>query len=301
MSDMIKHLDDLAQQVGADAGDRLSMSVTNARLASEVRRGLRRRRIIAASVTAATVVVVGAAAIVVPQLMKPTPIAPAGEVRTPIETTDGLITYSDGSMQVLTSSGHTVNVPPAGEDAPVFRQQSHVDACALDPSLLTAGWVPQFPGAFDLVSFARPLSMDSEGAHVLAQGQTVHLDSEFDYVAFAFSVDVDPAIADKVVMTLDSYVLAVDGRVGYIGSQLESEPTITYSGDKAAGTYTATLTTRAMATYSECPGVGSYEDLPIASGVSHYMQANVFVNDGHGHVNPIATHNSWVTIVKASS
>jgi hypothetical protein len=100
-------------------------------------------------------------------------------------------------------------------------------------------------------------------------------------------------------MRITSYVLAPDGTVAFAGSQLESRPAIDYVGSKDSGTYTATLTTRGLQSYDECPGVstGSLG----AGGLVHYLTVDVFLNDGHGHVSPIGSHTSWITLVKEAA
>jgi len=295
MSDMITRLDDIASEVGVDAADRLTTPLLAARLAGDVRRGVRKRRAIAAGLMAVIVAMVGTAAVVLPPLLRSEPLAPANQPRVPVQTEDGLIAYDDGSMQVLDHRGKVVNVPPPVVGAPVFMQTATPDACAADMRDLVQGWVPQFTDAFSLVSFGRPLLVDATGYHGMAQGQRVSVPKSAPYAQFAFSVDVDPAIAPFVVMTLTSYAIGSDGRVAYFSSRLESQPAVDYTGDKAAGTYTATLTTRPIEPYYECKGQTA---LDLDGGVPHYLTATVFLNDGHGHLSPIATHNSWMTLVK---
>jgi len=216
-----------------------------------------------------------------------------------VQTNEGFITYNDGSMQVLNHRGVAVEVPAPVEGAPVFASRSIPDACAVDVTALSPGWTTQFTDAYQVMTFGRPLLLDETGYHVLAQGQRVELGEDYRRVEFAFSADVDPAIAPYVVMTVDSYLLAPDGRVAYVGSQMESRPAIEYTGLKEAGTYTATLTTRGLAAFDECKGVSTTVD-PDAPLV-RYLSVTAFLNDGHGHVNPIATHTSWITLVKESS
>jgi|GEM_PF-1992296 len=297
MSDMIDRLSELANEAGADVSARLASPVATAALVSEVGRGVRRRRAIAASLTAAVVVIGAAAAVIVPRLMEPAPIPPAGDVRVPVQTTEGLITYSDGSMQVLTQHGEVVDIPAPAEGAPVFTTVAASDGCAaFEP--MSPGWTVDFPDAFELLTFGRPLVLDATGFHVLTQGQTVPVGTRYDQAAFAFSLDVDPAIASQVVITATSYTLAPDGRVAYFQSQLESKPAVDYTGDRAAGTYSATLTTRLFGNGTQCPGVSASAEAAAASGLVKYLVVTAFLNDGHGSVSPIATHTSWVTIVK---
>jgi hypothetical protein len=298
MSDMIDRLDALAGEVGGDAAERLSSAVVAARLAGEVRGEVRKRRAITAGLSLVIVAMAATAAVVLPNLMRSEPLEPASTVRVPVEAQDGLITYDDGSMKVLNQHGQTVNIPAPAADGPVFRAASIADACAVDARTLTQGWTTQFVDAFQVMTFGRPLLHDATGYHVLAQGQRVTLGSEWHASEFAFSVDADPAIAPYLVMTMTHYVLAPDGRVAYVGSQLESRPAIDYSGDKAAGTYTATLTTRGLRTFDECAGVSTSIDPAAASSLVHYMTVSVFLNDGHGHVAPIGTHTSWITMAK---
>ena len=296
MSDMIDRLDALAGEVGADAGDRLSSAVVAARLAGEVRGEVRKRRAIATGLSLVIVAMVATAAVVLPGLLRSEALTPAGHVRAPIEAQDGLITYDDGSMQVLNQHGEAVAIPAPAAGAPTFATSSGVDACAVDVRKLTQGWTTQFVQAFQVMTFGRPLSVDAAGYHVLAQGQRVELGPNTWDTRFAFSVDADPAIAPYLAMKLTSYVLAPDGRVAYVASQLESRPAIDYAGDRAVGTYTATLTTRGLQNYHECSGVRV--DQFTADGLVHYMTVDVFLNDGHGHISPIGTHTSWITLVK---
>jgi hypothetical protein len=298
MSDMIDRLGEVANEAGAESADRLAAGIVTAQLADRARKGARRRRITAASVTGAVVAMGVAAALVLPHVWAEEPIAPATDGRVPIETDEGLITYDDGSMQVIDQHGRAIDIPAAAAGAPTFSSLGIPDACAVDPHSLSPGWTTQFTDAFRVLTFGRPLVVDSSGYHVLAQGQRVVLEDQFRETAFAFGVDVDPAIAPYVVMKVVSLVLAPDGRVAFVGSHLESRPSIEYSGDKAAGTYTATLTTRGLKAFDECKGVSTEINPATASGLVHYLLVTVFVNDGHGHVNPIATHTSWVTLVR---
>lgn len=300
MSGMIDRLDEIAGEAGADVAEHLSDADVAARLSQQVRQGVRRRRTITASLSFVVVAMGTVAAVVLPQLMRPAEIPPAGPAKTPIETTDGIITYNDGSMQVLTHQGVVVNVPAPTQDAPVFQPTDAYSACMMDTRTLVQGWTPQFTDAFSLVSFGRPLLVDGSGSHGLTQGQQVTISASKPYAQFAFSVDVDPAIAPHVVLTLTSYAVAPDGRVAYYSSRLESQPAVDYSGDKASGTYTATLTARPLEPYYECDGQSDTFDPTAASGNPHYLTATVFLNDGHGHVSPVATHNSWITLVKES-
>jgi hypothetical protein len=298
MSDMIDRLSAIANEAGADSAARLTADDITATLATQVRRDVRARRVVASAV-ALTMVVVGAAgAVVAPRLLDPPAVLPAGETRVPVQTNEGLITYSDGSMEVLTQSGLVVEVPAPEEGAPVFGQELSGDACAADPTQFKPGWTAAFPEAFELVTFARALSLDSTGCHVLPQGQRVIVGHDYKDTEFAFSVDVDPAIAPHVVMTASSYTLAPDGRVGYFHSQLESTPGVDYSGDRASGTYTATLTTRPLGYGTSCKGASAMANEAAATGALKYLVVTVFINDGHGQLSPIGTHTSWVTLAK---
>ena len=297
MSDMVDRLGEVAAEAGLDAGDRLAAEAVTVQLSSRVRRGARRRRLAAASLAFA-VVLSGAAAVIVPQLLAPVAVDPAATGRAPVQTKDGLVTYDDGSMQVLTHGGNLVNVPAAAVASPVFAPETADAACATDVTALIPGWKPQFADAFQLVTFARPLLLDDAGYHVLAQGQRVGYHANSAAPQIAFSVDVDPAIAPYVVMTMTTYAVAPGGKVAYFASQLESRPAVEYSGDKTAGTYTTTLTTRALQGGGECKGVAPGADWTSTSSVARYLVVTAFLNDGHGHVNPIATHTSWLTFTK---
>ena len=158
----------------------------------------------------------------------------------------------DPSLSAADFSAHVPNLdyqPPLMlEQFGANSDQDKFVVLQCDARTLTQGWTTQFVDAFQVMTFGRPLLHDATGYHVLAQGQRVTLGSEWHASEFAFSVDADPAIAPYLVMTMTHYVLAPDGRVAYVGSQLESRPAIDYSGDKAAGTYTATLTTRGLRT-----------------------------------------------------
>jgi len=301
MSDMIDRLEEVANDAGDLAHGRLATAVVQARMARDVRQGVRRRRLRTAGLTAAVLVVGAVAAVVLPRLYTAPPIQPAGEARVPIETSEGLITYSDGSMKVLNQHGQAIDVPAPAPDATSFGLPSRPEACAVNPADFRQGWTTQFVNAFQLVTFGRPLMLNSQGYHVLAQGQRVEIGSEWQTTAFAFSVDVDPAVAPYVVMTATTYVLGPDGRVAYVGSQMESQPAIEYTGDKTAGTYTATLTTRSLAPYDPCPGAADLANPATASGMVHYLVVNVYLNDGRGHVAPLGTHTSWITVVKENT
>jgi len=298
MSDMIDRLHEVAAEAGADSGERLAAGTVEALLGSQIRRGVRRRRLTAATVTTAVVVLAAATALVVPQLMRPAPVAPAGDPRVPVETTEGLITYSDGSMKVLTEAGDAIDVPAGSADAPVFSTGSDLSACAATPPAPSPGWTRHFPEAFELVKFGRPLVVDEAGYHVLAQGERLPVPSANDKVKFAFSVDVDPAIAPHVAMVARMYALGPDGTVGYYATQLDSEPAVDYTGTKEAGTYTATLTTRAFNGGMLCPGVPPGAKWPAGTEVLRYFVVSVLLYDGAGNINPLATHTSWVTLVK---
>ena len=301
MSDMIDRLDQVAKEAGELAQERLASTATNARLVLEVRQGVRRRRLITAALTAAVVVVGAAAAVGIPQFLRTPPVQPAGEARAPISTSEGLITYSDGSMQVLNQRGEAIDIPAPAEDAPVFGVQPVGEACAVNTHELRQGWTTQFVNAFELMTFGRPLLVNEVGYHALTQGQRVVLDPSWRYNSLAFSVDVDPYVAPHIVMTTSTYVLGQDGRIAYVGSRMEAQPAIEYSGDKKAGTYTATLTTRGLVAFDPCPGVDEEADPATASGRVHYLVVNVFLNDGHGHVAPLGTHTSWITLVKENA
>jgi hypothetical protein len=159
----------------------------------------------------------------------------------------------------------------------------------------------RFDDAFKVMTFGRPLQVDGAGYRLLPQGERVTLGSEADAFRVAFSMDADPAIAPHLVMVMTAYVLAPDGRVAWVGSQMESRPAIEYTGDKAAGTYTATVTSRALMAGEECRGVSSGVDQYDPAGLVHYLTVDVFINDGHGHINPVGTHTSWITLVKETS
>ena len=100
--------------------------------------------------------------------------------------------------------------------------------------------------------------------------------------------------APYVVMDIDSYAIAPSGEIAYVGSQLESQPTVEYAGDRESGTYTATLTSRNLYAGTACPGVSTAD----ATEAVRYLVVTVFLNDGKGHLSPLATHTSWITLVK---
>ena len=102
--------------------------------------GVRRRRVRAAVVGGAIALVVAAAGVLVPQLFSAAPLPPASTegTRTVVVTTDGLISYDDGSMSVLTSHGELIDVPPRGEAEPTLRTLTADDACAAEPADLPA-------------------------------------------------------------------------------------------------------------------------------------------------------------------
>lgn len=299
MSDMIDRLSEIANDAGADAGTRLTAENVTASLATRVRRDVRRRRAVTSALAAAVVVLGAAAAVVLPHVLDPVPVVPAGDTRVPVETNEGLITYNDGSMQVLTYAGSVVEVPAPAEGAPTFAQETKADACSADPGELKPGWTAQFQDAFQLVTFGRALSLDATGYHPLPQGQNLVIGDNYENATVAFSVDVDPAIAPYVVMTMSSYLLAPNGLVAYHTNNLESRPAVEYTGDPDVGTYTATLTTRGVSSGYECDGLtGTWDGI---TPLTRYLVVSVFLNDGKGHVNPIATHSSWSTIVKESA
>ena len=301
MRDMTDQLGDVAASAGVDAGDRLATDAVTVQLSSRVRKGARRRRLLTAGLTCGVVLLGVGAVMALPQLMSPLVTDPATTEPSPVQKTDSLTVLEDGSMRVLTQAGDVVEVPAAGADGPRFSAATAETACAVDVTTLSPGWKPEFGDAFDLVTFARPLLLDATGYHVAAQGQRVAYTADESKPQLAFSVDVDPAIAPDVVMTMTSYVLAPTGAVAYYESQFESRPAVEYVGDKAEGTYTATLTTRPLEGGGECKGVASAAPLDLTGGVVRYLVVTAFLNDGHGHVNPIATHTSWVTFAKESA
>jgi hypothetical protein len=100
---------------------------------------------------------------------------------------------------------------------------------------------------------------------------------------------------------MTSYGLAPDGVVAYSISQLESKPAVDFSGDAEAGTYTATLTSRALEGGQSCPAAEAPNGWGTASEIVSYLTVTAFLNDGHGHINPIATHSSWITLTKETA
>ena len=297
MSDMLDRLDEIASEAGADAGGRLASPDVAAKLQAQIAHGVRRRRIVTGALAAAAVVVLGTASVIVPKLIE-TPVPPAANpTREVVNSSESLLTYSDGSMQVVTSVGERVHVPAPGEGSPRYTGTAVKDACRADPADLAPGWTQEFPEAWQLMSFGRPLSIDKEGHHVLTQGQAVEKGSGYRSTLFAASVDVDPAIAPYVVMSVNVYVLAPDGRIAYVASHLESRPSIQYSGTKGTATYTATATTRGIDSYAECREVTRTLSGEAPENV-YYFHIKVFVNDGAGHINPIGAHNSWISVTK---
>ena len=301
MSDMIDSLSTIANEVGEQTASRMAAPEVTVALQAQIARGVRRRRTSAAALAGSVLAVIVAAIVVVPQLLQDPPLTPAEGHREVVATNDSLVTYDDGSMQVATAAGSIVDIPPPAPNAPTFGVQNVTDACTVaEPTALPPGWVAEFPAATELVTFGRPLLVDAEGYHVLRQGQQVHV-VDGDDTAFAFSVDVDPAIAPFVMFTMNSYIVMPDGTTAFYTSQLESQPAIDYTGDQASGTYTATVTTSPMAGASYCEKTPAGFEEAIALGVPRYMSVVLFINDGSGHLSPIAQHNSWVTIIKEDS
>lgn len=297
MSDMIDRLDQIAGEAGADAGARLATADITAKLQEQITRGVRRRRRVTRVLAAAAAVVVGTASVIIPQLIE-TPVSPAAPPRREVvNSTDSLLTYSDGSMQVVTALGKVVKIPPAAEGSALFTGTAVKDACAADTAHLAPGWTQEFPEASQLLTFGRPLAVDKAGYRVLMQGDRVEVGSGYRDTKFALSVDVEPAIAPYVVMSVNVYVLAPDGRIAYVASQLESRPAIEYSGTKGTATFSATATTRGIDAYAECHEVTRTLDDGDPDLV-YFFRANVFVNDGEGHINPLGAHTSWITVIK---
>lgn len=301
MSDMLDRLDQIAAEAGAEAGGRLATPDVTARLQAHIARGVRKRRTVTAALTGALVVVLGTASVIVPKLLE-TPVPPAtAPIREVVNSSHSLLTYSDGSMQVVTSAGKVVKIPAPGDESPRFAGTAVKDSCLADVTQFVPGWTHSFKEASQLMTFGRPLARDESGFHVLSQGQHVAVGHDYWRTKFAFSVDVDPAVAPYVVMTVDAFVVAPDGRAAYVVNQLESRPAIEYSGVKGTQTYTATVTSRALGTFADCAGVSSTVDRDSSAGLAYFFRANVFVNDGHGHVSPLGTHISWITVIKEGS
>ena len=114
-------------------------------------------------------------------------------------------------------------------------------------------------------------------------------------MAFAFSVDVDPGIANHVVIVVDNYVVTPSGAVAKYASRIDSQPTIEYAGTKEAGTYSATLTTRPWNELTHCAPDAVAQ---LGSSVPRYTVATIFLNDGKGHSTALASHMSWITQLK---
>ena len=301
MSDMIDRLSTIANEAGEQTASRLAAPEVTVALQAQIARGARRRRTATAALAGSVLAMAVAAFVVVPKLIQEPELVPATH-REVVSTKDGLVTFDDGSMQVVTATGSIVDIPAPAANAPVFGIQDWSVACAAtDPTALPPGWTAQFPDAAQLVTFGRPLFVDAEGYHNVTQGQVVHISPPYEETGFAFSADVDPAIAPFVVVTMNAYVLGADGAIQFFSSQLEAQPAIDYSGDHAAGTYTATITTKPDFGVDACPSVPSGTSTPTADELPRYMSVVLFLNDGEGHLSPLAEHNSWVTVVKEDS
>ena len=301
MSDMIDRLSSIANEAGEQTASRLAAPEVTVALQAQIARGARRRRTATAAIAGSVLAMTVVAFVVVPKLIQEPELTPATH-REVVSTNDGLVTYDDGSMQVVTATGSIVDIPAPATNAPVFGVQNWTDACAAtDPTALPPGWTAQFPDATKLVTFGRPLLVDSEGYHIVTQGQQVRIAKPYEETGFAFSADVDPAIAPFLVLTMNAYVLGPDGAIQFFSSQLEAQPAIDYSGDHAAGTYTATITTKPDFGVDACANVPSGTSTPTTDALPRYMSVVLFLNDGEGHLTPIAEHNSWVSVIKEDS
>ena len=302
MSDMIDRLSGIANEVGAQAGSDLRTAAVSLDLQRRIGAGVRRRRVRAAVVGGAFALVVAAAGLLVPQLFSAAPLPPASTegTRTVVVTTDGLISYDDGSMSVLTSHGELIDVPPAGEGQPTLSTLTADDACLAQPATFPPNWTRYSIPALSLVTFGRPLVVVDGEAHTLRQGQDVNIaDADAQgTVGFAYSVVVDPGIASHVVIREDSYVVTPGGQVAMFSSRIDSEPTIEYQGSKDAGTYTAILTTSSRFELYHC---SSDAVAQLGETLPRYTVATVFLNDGEGTVTPLASHVSWIALIKEAS
>lgn len=302
MTDMIDRLDEVAREAGASAAATLVQEDVRARIEVTVRAKVRRRRARRAMGAAAVVLVAASAAWAVPRVWQAEPLPASTPQREVVTTGDGIITYDDGSMSVMTSRGRVVPLPPPAADAPRYAAQSGQVACAQED---VAQWMPgwtshvdtsRLDAAASLITFGRPMIVDDQGYRVIGQGQSLgELAAE---ASFAFSVDADAAVASHLVVAMDLVALGADGLPAYVATTLDSQPVVERVGDRAQGTAGATVTTRPMQYGTYCP-----DALPQAAGEPSpvHLRATVFVSDGKGAVTPLASHQSWFTVVREAS
>ncbi len=297
MSDMIDRLSGIANEVGEQASADLATAAVTVELQHRIAAGVRRRRVRAAVVGGALALVVTVAGLLVPQLFSADPLPPASTegIRNVVVATDGLISYDDGSMSVLTSRGELIDVPPPSVGDPALGVATADQACSAQPASFQANWTRYSYAALGLVTFGRSLAIIDDRSQILRQGESVTFPADPYAVAFAFSVDVDPGIASHVVIVVDSYVMTPSSDVAKYASRIDSQPTIEYAGTKDAGTYSATLTTRPWNELTRCSPDAVAE---LGASVPRYTVATIFLNDGQGHSTALASHMSWITQLK---
>lgn len=295
MSELLDRLRAASSESGRASADQLASAAVVDAMAERVRAGVRRRRVTAAVAGGVTAIAVTAAAVVVPGMLEPPAVDVAPASRNILNTDGALTVYDDGSISVVASNGRVVDVTPPEGASLGIEPRTQRTLCAIDTESLDSGWHWQDEHTGQrLVGFGSANSVDGDDWKVISPELTV--DSERLY-SIGFAVDVDPAIAEFVVIQL-SLVDAVDGVAGHVQTTLTGDAEVVAQSTGASAAEIATvLHSNVMHRdyLGYCVGKGEPEIKPLEVPIDVYMVADVWLTDRAGTAVLLGTHVTRVT------
>ena len=295
MSELLDRLRAASGESGRASAESLASGDTVEVMAQRVRAGVRRRRITTAVAGGVAAASIAAAAVIAPTLITPPEVEVAPATRSILNTDGSLTVYDDGSISVVANNGRVVDiVPPEGSPLGID-PRTNATLCTVDPEALESGWHWQDErNTQRLVSFGSTNSVDGDDWRVISPEMFVEPERLH---SLGFTVDVDPAIEDSVVIQ-HSMVEAYDGVPHFVRTSLTADAEVVARGTGASAADAASvLRSNVMeGNFSGfCAEEASAKELPEGLPLEVYLIADVWLTDRAGTGVLLGTHITHVT------